>query len=42
MATYNRTISGGGTINHPSRMPTPYVITSQVWDTADGGTGGLC
>lgn len=40
MATYDRTISGGGTAGHPSRMPTPYVITSQVWDTADGGAGG--
>ena len=40
MATYDRTISGGGTVGHPSRMPTPYVVTSQVWDTADGGTGG--
>jgi len=40
MATIDRTISGGGTAGHPSRMPTPYVITSQVHDTADGGTGG--
>ena len=40
MATYERTISGGGTAGHPSRMPTPYVVTSQVWDTADGGAGG--
>ena len=40
MATYDRTTSGGGTVNHPSRMPTPYVVTSPVWDTADGGTGG--
>ena len=40
MATYDRTISGGGTAGHPSRMPTPYVVTSQVWDTADGGAGG--
>lgn len=40
MATIDRTISGGGTVGHPSRMPTPYVVTSQVHDTADGGTGG--
>ena len=40
MATYDRTTSGGGTVGHPSRMPTPYVGTSPVWDTADGGTGG--
>ena len=40
MATIDRTISGGATAGHPSRMPTPYVITSQVHDTADGGTGG--
>ena len=36
MATIDRTINGGGTVGHPSRMPTPYVITSQVHDTADG------
>ena len=40
MATIDRTINGGGTVGHPSRMPTPYVITSQVHDTADGGAGG--
>jgi len=40
MATIDRTITGGGTVGHPSRMPTPYVITSQVHDTADGGAGG--
>ena len=40
MATIDRTITGGGTVGHPSRMPTPYVITSQVFDTADGGAGG--
>ena len=40
MATIDRTINGGGTVGHPSRMPSPYVITSQVHDTADGGTGG--
>ena len=40
MATYDRTISGGGTVGHPSRMPSPYVVTSQVHDTADGGAGG--
>jgi len=40
MATYNRTATGGGTAGHPSNAPVPYVITSPVWDTADGGTGG--
>ena len=39
MATYNRTATGGGTAGHPSNAPVPYVITSPVWDTADGGTG---
>lgn len=39
MATYNRTATGGGTVGHPSNAPVPYVITSPVWDTADGGTG---
>ena len=40
MATYNRTATGGGTVGHPSNAPVPYVITSPVWDTVDGGTGG--
>ena len=40
MATYNRTVTGGGTVGHPSNAAVPYVITSPVWDTADGGTGG--
>ena len=40
MATFDRTITGGGTVGHPSRMPTPYVITSQVHDTVDGGARG--
>ena len=39
MATYNRTVTGGGTVGHPSNAAVPYVITSPVWDTADGGTG---
>ena len=39
MATYNRTATGGGTVGHPSNAPHPYVITSPVWDPADGGTG---
>ena len=39
MATYNRTATGGGTVGHPSNAPVPYVITSPVWDTVDGGTG---
>ena len=40
MATYNRTATGGGTAGHPANASVPYVITSPVWDTADGGTGG--
>jgi hypothetical protein len=40
MATYNRTVTGGGTVGHPSNAAIPYVVTSPVWDTADGGTGG--
>ena len=39
MTVYDRTASGG-TVGHPSRMPTPYVITSPVWDTVDGGGVG--
>ena len=40
MATYNRTVTGGGTVGHPSNAAVPYVVTAPVWDTADGGTGG--
>ena len=40
MATYYRTVTGGGTVGHPSNAAVPYVVTSPVWDTADGGTGG--
>ena len=40
MATYNRTVTGGGTVGHPSNAAVPYVVTSPVWDTAAGGTGG--
>ena len=40
MATYNRTVTGGGTAGHPSNAAVPYVVTSPVWDTADGGAGG--
>mgnify|MGYP003644938563 CR=1 FL=1 len=39
MTVYDRT-ANGGTVGHPSRMPTPYVITSPVWDTVDGGGVG--
>ena len=39
MATYDRTVSGGGTAGHPSNAAVPYVVTSPVWDTADGGAG---
>ena len=39
MATYNRTVTGGGTVGHPANLAKAYVVTSPVWDTADGGTG---
>ena len=39
MATYDRTVTGGGTAGHPSNAAVPYVVTSPVWDTADGGAG---
>ena len=40
MATYNNTITGGGTTGHIADAAKAYVRTSKVWDTADGGTGG--
>ena len=40
MATYNNTLTGGGTTNHPADVASAYVRTSKVWDTADGGAGG--
>ena len=39
MATDNRTVTGGGTVGHPANLAKAYVVTSPVWDTADGGTG---
>jgi len=39
MTVYDGTASGG-TVGHPSRMPRPYVITSPVRDTVDGGGVG--
>ena len=39
MATIDRT-PNGGTIGHPANVARPYVMTSKVHDTADGGTGG--
>ena len=39
MATIDRT-PNGGTAGHPSNIARPYVMTSKVHDTADGGTGG--
>ncbi len=39
MATYDLT-PNGGTAGHPSNVARPYVMTSKVHDTADGGTGG--
>ena len=39
MATIDRT-PNGGTAGHPANVARPYVMTSQVHDTADGGTGG--
>ena len=35
MATYNNTITGGGTVGHPANAAKAYVRTSKVWDTAD-------
>lgn len=40
MTVYNRTTTGGGTIGHPSNAAVPYVMTSPVWDTVDGGGVG--
>ena len=40
MATYNRTVAGGGTAGHPSNAAVPYVMTSLVVDTVDGGGVG--
>ena len=39
MATYDLT-PNGGTAGHPGNVARPYVMTSKVHDTADGGTGG--
>ena len=39
MTTYNNTLTGGGTIGHPSDVANAYVRTSKVWDTVDGGAG---
>ena len=35
MATYDRTVTGGGTVGHPANLPRPYVITSPVYDAVD-------
>jgi len=35
MATYDRTITGGGTVGHPGNMPRPYIVTSPVYDAVD-------
>ena len=39
MATYDLT-PNGGTEGHPGNVARPYVMTSKVYDTADGGSGG--
>jgi len=39
MATYDLT-PNGGTAGHPGNVARPYVMTSKVHDTADGGAGG--
>ena len=39
MAEIDRT-PNGGTAGHPANVARPYVMTSQVHDTADGGAGG--
>jgi len=38
MATYDRTITGGGTVGHPGNGARPYVITSPVYDAVDNTT----
>ncbi len=40
MTTYNRTVAGGGTVGHPANAAVPYVMTSLVVDTVDGGGVG--
>jgi len=35
MATYDRTITGGGTVGHPGNVARPYVVVSPVYDAAD-------
>lgn len=35
MATYDRTVTGGGTVGHPGNAPKPYVIVSPVYDALD-------
>ena len=35
MATYNRTVTGGGTVGHPGNVARPYVVTSPVYDAVD-------
>ena len=35
MATYDRTVTGGGTVGHPGNIARPYVVTSPVYDAVD-------
>ena len=35
MATYNRTVTGGGTVGHPGNVARPYVVTSPFYDAVD-------
>ena len=35
MATYDRTITGGGTVGHPGNLARPYIIRSPVYDAVD-------
>ena len=35
MATYDRTVTGGGPVGHPGVVQRPYVITSPVYDAVD-------
>ena len=35
MTDYDTTVSGGGTVGHPSNVARPYVIVSKVFDAAD-------
>ena len=35
MATFDHTITGGGTVGHPAHAIRPYIIQSKIFDAAD-------